>query len=118
MARPGSAGLPACPRHPQGHVKKAGRYGKGKRRQLFRCAPRGGKPHAFAGTLPRLLTATGDCAECERRFNTLDGPHAVRYYHYSIRDIAWALTRVGVGNAYRGRREPAPARRVPHQQHA
>jgi hypothetical protein len=90
---------PACPRHPDSTVWFDGRYGKpGHKRQRYICIPpNGDKRHRFTETLPRLHGGTGECLECERNYEAHEGPPTGRKFHYSTRDIAFALAEVGKG---------------------
>ncbi len=90
--------LPSCPSHPRARVSRWGSYGT-RRRQRFHCSGNGG--HTFTETLPRQMTATGDCDECERRLAAHEGPPGPRQGTYTVREIATALVRVGEGMSYR-----------------
>ena len=95
MVRP----KPTCRRHPGSTVWFDGKYGApGHRRQRYRCVPGNGERwHRFTETLPRLHGGTGECLECERGYEAHEGPPTGRQFHYSTRDIAHALLRVGEG---------------------
>ena len=90
--------LPSCPSHPRARVSRWGSYGT-HRRQRFHCS--GSDGHTFTETLPRQMTATGDCDECERRLAAHEGPPGPRQGTYTVREIATALVRVGEGMSYR-----------------
>jgi len=90
--------LPDCLDHPKTKVRRYGTYGT-RKRQRFWCAGAGG--HTFTETLPRQMTAAGDCLECERRLARHEGPPTPRRGTYTVREIAAALMRVGEGMSYR-----------------
>jgi hypothetical protein len=60
----------------------------------------------FTETLPRMHGGIGECLECERHYDKHEGPSTGRRFHYSTRDIAYALVEVGKGHPDRvvGRR--------------
>jgi hypothetical protein len=97
--------VPGCPRpgHEGSKVVRDGKYGKvGHRRQLYRCYPsNGNRWHRFAPTLPRQMTVSGSCDECERYYGADEGPSACRHYDFAVRHAAWALVQVGNGRSYR-----------------
>ena len=95
----------ACPwpGHDGSKVVRDGKYGKaGHRRQRYRCYPPNGDPwHRFTPTLPRQMTVSGLCDECERHYGPDEGPCAPRHYDFTIRHAGWALVQVGDGRSYR-----------------
>lgn len=95
-------------------MKRAGKYGKKRDRQRYRCTPvlSRGKSHVFTGLLPRRPSPTGSCEECEREYHGHDGPPVAIQYGYSVRDTAWALIQVGNGVSYR-----SVARRLRRRHH-
>jgi hypothetical protein len=100
---------PACPRHPGSKVWLDGYYGAPThKRQRYKCTPSdgGGPRHVFTETLPRLHGGIGECLECERHYDKHEGPTTGRRFHYSTRDVAYALIEVGKGHPDRvvGRR--------------
>jgi hypothetical protein len=107
VARRSRSNAPECPRHPGSHVVFDGRYGgAGHRRQRFRCYPsgrsgQGEEFHRFVEELPRQMAAGGMCDTCERDVPLHQGPPGARRYHFSAREVAAALMRVGAGQAYR-----------------
>ena len=90
---------PECPRHPGSKVWFDGRYGDpAHRRQRYKCTPANGEPrHVFTETLPRMHGGTGECLECERHYQAHEGPPTGRKFHYTTRDVAYALIEVGKG---------------------
>lgn len=94
---------PACPRHLNSKVWLDGKYGKkSHRRQRYKCLPiDGSAPHCFTETLPRQHGDTGECLECERSYDSHEGPPTGRRFDYSTRDIAFALMEVGKGHSDR-----------------
>src|SRR5512135_1990645 len=94
---------PACPRHPNSKVWLDGKYGKkGHQRQRYKCLPLDrDAPHCFTETLPRQHGGTGECLECERPYESHEGPPTGRRFDYSTRDIAFALIEVGKGHSDR-----------------
>lgn len=107
---------PACPRHPHSTVWLDGKYGKKPHeRQRYKCLPANGDPrHVFTETLPRLHGGTGECLECERHYESHEGPPTGRRFDYSTRDIAFGLMEVGKGAPDRlaGRRVRERANRL------
>lgn len=98
----GSTGLPTCPEHPGSRVVKAGFYGQPpQQRQRFKCVPDGAPAHRFTPPLPRVLTAEGECLDCERKIASHEGPQVVRRYRFHTRDVAAALVAVAEGASYR-----------------
>src|SRR5215211_2978308 len=98
-----SASMVRCPRrgHAGSRVKLDGTYGRpGHRRQRYKCAPRGGKPHVFTELLPREESWHGDCEHCERHLERREGPKAPRHYQFVARGIAEAVAAVGAGETY------------------
>jgi len=95
---------PQCPDHPDGRVRKQGRYGKNKQYQRWQCVPPDGdRPHLFRPTLPRKQVGgtDGDCFECGRPWEDGDGmPTAVRD-RYTLRDKAATLLKLAEGHSYR-----------------
>jgi hypothetical protein len=68
------------------------------KRQRYKCTPADGGPrHVFTETLPRMHGGIGECLECERHYDKHEGPTTGRRFHYSTRDIAYALIEVGKG---------------------
>lgn len=94
---------PACPRHSKSKVWFDGTYGTpGHRRQRYKCLPgNGDRPHRFTEPLPRQRTASGHCLECQRAYGAHEGPPTPRVFHFTTREIAAALIRVGQGESYR-----------------
>lgn len=94
---------PQCPRHASSVVWLDGTYGRaGRRRQRFKCVPKNGeKRHVFTEALPRQLTSSGHCDECERPWGPNEGAPSARQHSFTASEIAWALTRVGEGWTYR-----------------
>lgn len=94
---------PECPRHLNSKVWLDGKYGKkSHRRQRYKCLPIDGDvPHCFTETLPRQHGDTGECLECERPYDSHEGPPTGRRFDYSTRDIAFALMEVGKGHSDR-----------------
>ena len=94
---------PACPRHLNSKVWLDGHYGKdGHRRQRYKCLPlTSDAPHCFTETLPRQHGDTGECLECERPYDSHEGPPTGRRFDYSTRDISFALMEVGKGESDR-----------------
>ena len=94
---------PACPKHLNSKVWLDGKYGKkSHRRQRYKCLPiNGDAPHCFTETLPRQHGDTGECLECERPYDSHEGPPTGRCFDYSTRDIAYALIEIGKGHTDR-----------------
>lgn len=72
------------------------------RRQRFRCIPLdGSRWHRFTEPLPRLAVRDKhECGVCERVLRRFEGPQSPRQIHYTAREIARALVRVGAGETY------------------
>ena len=97
----GAKDLPACGEHPGGRVVKNGTYGSGNdRRQMFRCIPTQGKPHKFAGALPRLVNESHSCDHCENTVASHQGPRVVQRYEFPVAQAAGALVMIGQGVSY------------------
>jgi hypothetical protein len=92
-----------CPAHPNSTVWFDGTYGRPPhRRQRYKCIPPdGGAIHRFTEPLPRQMTASGECDECERGLHPHEGPPTPRRFDYAAREIARALIAVGSGFTYR-----------------
>lgn len=95
---------PECSEHPNGRVRKYGRYGKNRQYQRWQCIPAGSADsHTFSRTLPRKQVGgtDGACFECERPWEDGDGmPSAVRD-RYTLRDKAVTLLKLAEGHSYR-----------------
>lgn len=101
--------LPSCPRagHAECGVKRDGSYGKvGHKRQRYKCAgledatEAPDKAHVFVGTIPRKLTSSSMCDECDSAIETHQGPATARTFLYPVRQVAQALVAVGAGATY------------------
>ncbi len=93
---------PRCPHHPNSKVWFDGTYGApGRKRQRLKCVI-GEQRHVFTEPLPRQRTQHRDCVECERSLGKHEGPQAPRRQHYTVREVATTLLRVGQGISYRG----------------
>ncbi|MBA3358720.1 MAG: transposase [Thermoleophilaceae bacterium] len=89
------------PEHAGSRIKLDGTYGqRAHRRQRYKCAPAGGRPHVFTELLPREESWHGDCQQCERHLERREGPKAPRHYQFVARGIAEALAAVGTGDTY------------------
>jgi len=78
-----------------------GFYGAdGHRRPRYKCVRPGRIVHVFTEPLPRQLPPSGECYECDRDYQRIDGPQSPRDYAFVAREIAVALVRVGQGAFY------------------
>ncbi len=95
-------GIPACPRHPTGHVVRFGTYGvPGAKRQTYRCYPTRSAPHTFTGTLARrMLLADAECDQCESHLQPFQGPPTPPRFDFTVREAATALVEVAHGISY------------------
>lgn len=99
--------FPTCPdgRHKGSRVVRAGWYGReGQRRQRWWCHPKTGEPHRFTEMLPRIVAPSSDghaCPECQTQLAPWEGQPAPRLYGFTAKDVAWALSQVAGGAAYR-----------------
>lgn len=63
---------------------------------------RGDQRHVFTLKLPRQQTPHRDCLDCERPLARHEGPPAPRKQHFTVKEVAQTLVRVGQGISYRG----------------
>lgn len=96
---------PACPKHPEGAVVRAGTYGKktSKPRQLYMCTPAEGPSHRFAPPLPRDHVHEGEehCEHCDELRGIHRGETAVaRRHSWSTQIVVRGLEQLASGASY------------------
>lgn len=89
--------------HRTSDVRFSGTYGPSShKRQRYLCRPKNGDPeHTFTELLPRKMTHSGDCDQCERKHGSHEGPPTPRALTFCTHDVARTLVKMGSGTSYR-----------------
>jgi hypothetical protein len=96
---------PSCPEHPDAKVWWDGFYGEeSHRRPRYKCVRPGisgaALVHVFTERLPRQIPPSGECEECAREYERVDGPQSPREYAFVAREVAAGLYLAGKGDTY------------------
>lgn len=94
---------PTCVQHPDGRVRRNGYYGKNNDYVKWQCVPEEGAPHYLSQEMtPKLVGGLeGHCLECGRQWRPTDGMDIAERDRFTLREKAFALTKLGDGLSYR-----------------